>query len=134
MTTAKDLTVTNTLFTVNTKPSTDFAQIKPLKSIIKARRINKLKASVINGQPVVTAFWGNGEDDKMTLPLGRKLNENVSGCETIFTDPAKFKSAVKAMVDIELQDYDQIESLIEKRRNEIEDQMTSLDAIINRNV
>ena len=127
---AKRLTLADSLYTVKTRPAKAF-EVKINQNEISIAKVSKLKAAAINGQPVVTAFWGSADDEKQTFPMDRKFNESVPGVDPIYTDPKQFKGVYKALVESELQELEQIEIAIKKRRAEIEDQMRSLDAIIN---
>lgn len=127
---AKRLTIADSLYTVKTKPAKAF-EVKMNQNVISIARVKKLSANAINGQPVVTAFWGNADDEKQTFPMDRKFNEPVPGVEPVYTDPKQFKEVYKALVESELQELEQVEIAIKKRRAEIEDQMRNLDAIIN---
>lgn len=132
--TAKDLTVASTIFTIQTKKNDDFKNFQlSNKATVVARKINKLKASLVNDQEVITAFWGNGENEKITMPMGRKMNEPVSGCETLYTDAKIVKNQIKALHDVELQELQQMEMAINKRREEIKEQQSVLDGIIAMN-
>lgn len=127
---AKGLTVADSLYTVKTKPAKAF-EVKMNQNVISIAKVKKLSATAINGQPVVTAFWGNADDEKQTFPMDRKFNESVPGVDPVYTDPKQFKEVYKALVESELQELEQVEIAIKKRRAEIEDQMRNLDAIIN---